>query len=860
MRLLPLQWLAAGCLATLVSAQNPPPAKGAAPQRPGAQGPQRPGPQKGGAGKGAPGKGAPGKGAPGKRAPGKGAKPGARGATRAVEAPPLPPQPESAPPQLAALSGTADPIALALADDGKHLFSVEGTSLLMLDASKPALPEVARAVLDATVLGLVCSQNALYIAGGPNGVGFLDVDGLTPRAPADPKKQADPNQPAAPPVRKSVEWFDQADGRPCTHVEVTQTLVLATFTTDRKSELRVYMRAGRKLVGSVKMPGRALDIAVKDSYAYLALGQLGVVRADLQFLKQPKLDRGPDLTRIDVPEHFHLQRGFARELAVAGDSLYVAADIAGLVEIDLTRPWGTTESFRARPLTFLGRPAYAVRVDARGERVAVGTARMPALVGDGAPYGLLGKLGWDFSTADIPLGDWQPGASEALWVFQHPQGATLDLVGIEAIDDSSWRGLAIGGRRVYEQHVKLGVIVREISDLPRIAQAGDAKVPLEGALKLVGRRKTSGLVCVDGEPSLQDPHLLFFATDPTGSAGKGFLRIMGDQLKSPPELAALPPLGTTVGAQWPDAASSREWLMSGGPRSWRIHRFTHRPKVQLDSWELVPPAPPDQKDGGTRGRVNFNSTCDGELILATRDDTRFGLVGYSTTAVMTVLGMSKPGSRVILEPLWQLPTHFDDERPASRTWRAKVFALEDGRRIAAIAAGANTNPEGEHFEEPQLVLYDVTNGTSTKPRLLGVAWGDERKSLAVAVDAFQLGHRAYVAVATTGGQMLIFDVNAPEKPTLVRSYKAPISPYDGERENLLDLEIATEQDSGRVFAYLAAGRAGLLRVELTPTDDALAPDVVMDTPGWACGVTSTLFGGERYWLVGDQRAGLRLYR
>jgi hypothetical protein len=838
MRLRPIHWLAVVCLAAWASAQDPP----GQPGRGRGRGEQAPG-----AGRGQPGR------AQGGNPQGGAARPAARAGQRAVDRPQLPPQPESAPPTLAALSTGADPIAFALADDGKHVFALDGTTLSVLDATKPALPEVGRLTVDATVLGLVSSKNMLYLAGGANGVGVLSVESFAPPAPPG----AAPTQ--EPP--KQVRWFDHADGRPCTHVEVTPNLVLATFTTDRRSELRIYVRGNLEPAGVVKMPGQALDIAVKDSFAYLALGASGVVRADLKYLQQPKLDRGPDLTKIDVPEHFRLARGFARELAVAGDSLYVAADIAGLVEIDLTRPWGTTESFRARPLTFLGRPAYAIRVDARGERIAVGTARMPAVVGDGAPYGLLGKIGWDFTAANVPTADWQPGASEALWVFEHAEGFPLELVGIEPIDDSAWRGLAISGRRIFEQHVKLGLLVRELADVPRVAQVGDAKVPLDGALKIVGRRKTGGLVCVDGKPSLQDPRLFFMGSDSTGSAGKGFLRMMqGEQLRSPGELADLPALGPTIGAQWPDTASSREWFMSGGPRGWRVHRFTHRPKAGLETWEIMPPAPLDQRDGGTRGRYNFNSTCDGDLILATRDDTRFGLVGYSVGALTTGLGANRRGARVVIDPLWQVPTHFDDERPASRTGRVKVFVLEDGRRIAAIAAGANTNPEGEHFEQPQLVLYDVTGGSTMRPTLLGVAWGDERPSLAVAVDSFQLGRRSYVALATTGGKMLVFDVNTPERPLLVRGYKAPMSPYDGERENLLDLEIATEEDSGRVFAYLAAGRAGLLRVELTAMGDELAPDVVLDTPGWACGVMSTVIGAERYWIVGDQRAGLRLYR
>ncbi|MBI5431258.1 MAG: hypothetical protein HZA52_00325 [Planctomycetes bacterium] len=884
-RLPPLPWLAAFLCAAIASGQEPakPPAKGAG--APAKQGPAKPGqgapgkqgggkqgggkqapgkqaPGKGAPGKQGPGNGAPTKGAPGKRAPGKAgpggagkAGAGARAGQRAKAAATRPALPESTPPQLTSVSGSGDPIALALADDGTQVYSIEGTSLVMLDAKQPTLPELARVQLDATVLALQAAGKKLYIAGGTSGVGVLDLE--APPA-AKPAVEGQPAPPRPPP---QVQWLDQAPGRPCTCVAVTDKLLLATFASERESELRVYMRGGKQAIGSVKLPGRALDIAVRDSFAYLALGQFGVVRADLHFVKQPKLERGPDLTLVPVPEHFKLKRAFAREVAIGGSRLYVAADVTGLVDIDLEKPWGTTESFVARPLTYLGRPAYAVRVDARGDQVAVGTARMPALIGDAAPYGLLGGIPWDLATASIPTGQWQPGSSEALWVFQHVDGGQLELSAIEPIEDSSWRSLALRGRRIYEQHAKLGVVVRELALQPRVAQAGEAKVPLQGSVTSVGKRKPRGLACLDGKPSLQDPRLFFFGVDTYGSDGKGFLRmVQGDQLKPVPELATQAPIGTSVGAQWPDALTSREWFMSNGARGWRIQRFTHRPKIGVDSWELVPPAPLDATTGGGRGRSVFHSTCDGDLVLATHDGTRFGLVGYSIKQLSRVLAETKPGGRVMAKPLWQLPTHFDGEKAASSTWRTKVFVLEDGRRIAAIAAGSNTDPASEHFEKPQLVLYDVTNGATTPPKQLAVAWGDEKQSLAVAVDVCQIRRRSCAAVATTGGQLLIFDVNDPTKPRLVRSFKAPVSGYDGERESLFDVEIATDQASGRVFAYLAATRAGLIRVELSATGDDLSPDVLLDTPGWAAGVTSTVIGNERYWLVGDQRAGLRLYR
>lgn len=891
-------WLVAVLCAALATAQDPAatPAKGGSgPQKPAPakQGPQQPGKPAGntpgkqggntpGKAGGAGGKQTPGGGAPGKQGPkqpgaggqgpgargGRGGRPGQPGqpgqpgraggarAGQRARAARKPVRPETLPPELASVSGTGDPIALALADDGARLYSLEGTTLVTLDASKPNLPELARVPLDATVLGAQAAGKELYLAAGSAGLGVLSLE---PPPAAAPVAEGQPAPPPPPPP--AVSWIDTTSNKPCTSVAVSQQLIVATFASERDSELRVYLRGTRALAGKTLLPGRALDIALRDTFVYLAMGPLGVVRADLKFLKQPKLDRGPDLTTVEVPEHFHLKRGFAREVALGGTHLYVAADVTGLVEIDLEKPWGTTESFTARPLSFLGRPAYAVRVDARGDQVAVGTARVPALVGDGAPFGLLGALGWDLAFGGVPLGEWQPGASEATWVFQHAKGGELELAAVEALEDSTWRGLALRGRRVYEQHVKLGVVVRELALEPRTAQAGAAKVPLQGSVTTVGRRKPRGLACLDGKPSLQDPRLLFFGVDPQATDGKGILRIgQGEKLQPVPELAQQPPLGTAIGAQWLDPLTSREWMLASGPRGWRIHRFTHRPKLKIDSWDLVPPEPPDVSLGGSRGRSVFHSVADGDLLIATRDGTRFGLVGYSIKQLDKVLTGAKPGTRVMPKPLWQLPTHFEGERPTCSTWRPDVFALEDGRRILAIAAGANTDPESEHFQAPQLVLYDVSALGTTTPKKLAVAWGDEKQGLAVSVDTCQIRRRSYAVVATTGGQLLVFDVNDPAKPRLVRSFKAPVNPYDGKRESLMDVEIASDTASGRVFAYVAAGRSGLIRVELSATGDDLAPDAALDTPGFASGVTSTVIDGERYWLVGDQRAGLRLYR
>ncbi len=798
----------------------------------------------GGAQNGAPGNprgpnGPGGPGGPGNRG-GPGQRPGAGRYQRGGKAPIRKPNSESMLPVLTSVYGNADPVALGLSDDGARVYSVEGASIAVLDATKPKYPEVERIPIDASVMSLFSVGKRLFIAGGTNGVGVMDMSN----------------------AKHQLRWFDSIGGRPCTQVAVSGSLVLATFATARNSELRLYLKGTLKQVGKAKLPGDALDFAVSGEYAYFALGAGGVARADLKHMKSPDIERGPDLSVLPTTDSYKLPRGYVRDVAVAGTHLYLAADIAGLIDIDLTTPWGADSSVHHRPLGFLGRPAYALRVDARGDRVALATGRAPSVVGDGAPLGTLGRFGWNLTAGDVATDKWPAGASDALWLFhQRPENGKLEMEAVEPVPDSSWRTLVMRGKKIYEQHARLGMIVRVIADKPKVAQAGDAKLPIADELSLAGRRQPAGLPCIDGKPSLRDPRLLLFGVDPAGADGRGILRITNDdKLKLAEGLGSHLPIGSSVGAQWPDVLASREWFISSFARSWRVNRLTHRPKYDISSWDLVPPQPPDRKIGGTTGSGPFLSQASGDLLLCTRSGTRFGLVGFSNKQIAGMAGEVRPGKKLEIKPIWQAETHFDQEAPAARTFNLAVFALEDGRKIAAVAAGANTDPKSEHFEHPQIVFFDVTHAIATPPRKLGIVWGKDAKGLAIGVDACRIKRRTYVVAATTAGQMLMFDCNDPSKARQVRQYELPINPYDGQRDNFLDVEIATDLQAGRTFAYLAAGRAGLIRVELTQAAGKLKPDAIISTPGYASGLCSTVVDGERYWLVGDQKMGLRLYR
>jgi hypothetical protein len=116
-------------------------------------------------------------------------------------------------------------------------------------------------------------------------------------------------------------------------------------------------------------------------------------------------------------------------------------------------------------------------------------------------------------------------------------------------------------------------------------------------------------------------------------------------------------------------------------------------------------------------------------------------------------------------------------------------------------------------------------------------------------------------VAAGAAGLLIFDVTAPERMQQVGGTPAAPNALDGWADEVLDVELVPHAASSRLFAWLACGRRGVVRVDVTrPGSFALQTDVVLDTPGYASGLATLQAGDERLLVVGDRRAGLRIYR
>jgi hypothetical protein len=731
---------------------------------------------------------------------------------------------EKPPIELVGFRGDADPIAACVSEDGRRIYSAEGASIAILELRDGALVEVGRFAVDATLVQMEARGERLFVAGANRGAGVIELANGPPR----------------------VRWFDALENALCTQIGFDEERPVAVFAARGRSELRVYDEELAR-AANVVVPGLPYDVEVRDRVAYLALGPAGVARVALDAGPELRVEAGPKLPLDGLPPKWVLGAPWARDLALDGDSLHVAADAGGLVEIELGGDWRGAKA-RAIPLRLDDHPTYAVRIAADRGRVAVGTTRGPCAAADGAPYGLFGRIGWSLEIGAVPPRSYPPGPSEALWIFEHSDERGCVERAKELVEHSAWRTLELRGDRLCEQHMKIGTVVREV-----VAESDERL-----AVRTLAARCPPGIPAIDGVASLVDPRLVLFGTDSAGSSARGLLRLGDDGVPAPaPGLDAIDSLGLCVGASWLDAEPNVEWFVSSASFVWRVHRLRHGKEPKLERWDLVPPEAPDAARGGLRGHSYLNSLASGDMLLATRFGSRFGLVAYSLREITEVAGRSETGAKLAVAPRWQAETHLAEESAPCFTWHVRTFTARDGRRIAAVAAGANTRENGAKFERPQVVLLDVTRGLDEAPKRLAVLHGETAKGLAIAVEPFELASRRRLAVATSGGELLIFDVDDPTAAKLERTLLAPPHGYDETPDALLDVELWPNVDGSSVLALVAAGRTGLLSVDLAGAGELTLVD---DTPGWAAGLATTTIDGRRHLLLGDQRAGLRVYR
>jgi hypothetical protein len=358
--------------------------------------------------------------------------------------------------------------------------------------------------------------------------------------------------------------------------------------------------------------------------------------------------------------------------------------------------------------------------------------------------------------------------------------------------------------------------------------------------------------------SKTDPDVMLSGLDSAGAIYAGMLEISDPGSIAPiAGTSSLGSFGLWFDAHWLDANPQREWFVGSGGDSWRLHRFDAAQPSLGHYWDV--PSPDDPEPGFNNGRNYFLSWLDGDLLLLTRGGTRWGLVGYSRAALLAEAAIRPPGSTLLTQPLWQLETHFGPELANGLTWRCRTFELPTGQRLAAIAACYHTAP-GPDATRPQVVLYDISAGTSAPPTLVASILGPNLEGNAIAVAPLQVGATTYLFVADFGYGLHVYDVSVPALPVRVGGWAAPTNIFDGRIDHPSDIEIVEDRSSGVRSAYVTLWRRGLVRLDVSnPASFSLPVLAERDTPGLPYGIALRDAYGAQGLVLADHQAGLRLY-
>ncbi|HEX5054573.1 MAG TPA: hypothetical protein VFZ65_22545 [Planctomycetota bacterium] len=725
---------------------------------------------------------------------------------------------------LRGLYGFGDPSALAVDAAGTRAYVGESAAISVLDLSVLAVPLPPSAVLarfsvDASIehLELDETHQRLFVAGGS--FGLLSIDLASPG--------------------HVVTTHDDPGDLVCFDVALTPSYVLAVFGAANASLLRIYDRTTLAPVSTAALgTGTAFAVAIEGTFAYVAMGTGGLARVDFANALAPSVQPGPVF-----PTSVFGEPARARDIVVSGGRIYVAVDGLGLVAARTSLPWTPAMPYTA--LAMLGAAVgggtatlYAHRVDASGASIWVGANTKAGREADGGPFTSYGPMNYSLAVGGVVT----PGPmaqSDALVEFQlGPTG----LVQVAQIDvPAPWRALVARTNRLYDVHAFTGTFVRSTAAPNTVLASyrGAVYQPAEAFL------------------SLRDPDLVLSGQDGAGSAYTGLLDIADpDAITAVPGTAPLGSFGLWFDAHWLDSQPSREWFVGNAADSWRLYRFDTTQPGANTHWDVT--SPDDPPPGFNNGRNYWLSWLDGDLLLLTRAGTRWGLVGYSKSALQAAAATSPSGTTLATAPLWQLETHFAGELDQAQTWRCRTFSLPSGQRIAAIAAGFHTAP-GPDETRPQVVLYDISAGTAAPPAFVSRILGPNLEGNAMAVATERIGAVTYLFVVDFGHGLHVYDVSNPLVPLLVGGWTAPNNVFDGRIDHATDIELERDP-AGGLHAYVTLWRRGLVELDVS-NPATFAPPLLaeVDTPGLPYGIAIRDVDGSRGLVLADHQAGLRLY-
>lgn len=716
--------------------------------------------------------------------------------------------------ELVAVWGHGDPAALAVAPDESRLYSAEGQGVRVHSLARFPLTredELGWIPVDAAIVQMFATETQLYIAGGSQGVFAADLE-----------REGWP-----------VRHVAERGAKVATAVAAAGGNLWALFAARDNSVVSVFDAKTFDLVAERELgPGTAWALALDGQQAYVAMGHGGLlrVRRDAEGLN---VDAGPRGAEVFPPQRgFELEPGCVRDVAFDDGRLYAAAD-AGLAEIDLAHDWRPDMPVQLHTFETSGLPTYGRRVAARGGRVVFGSNAGPNELLDGAPYNALGAMGRAVRLADLDPKSFVRGDVQQLFAAQRVDGQLRLEVQLQPGGD--WRGLVLGERRIYEQHLRAGLVVRERR---------------EGRYELLHQSQPRGYPSAHGTFSVCRPERLLFGVDSAGAQFEGFLAFDGAALRvlaldSPTPFTP----GLMPGPPWRDEDPDVEWLLDGLGFDLRLVRLTHGEGVRAEHWIVPQPG----VDNGRAGHTYFHSVHIGDLALVARTGSSHGLVGYSRDALVAAARRTKPGETLAAEALFELETSAvlgkDHVVRSKRAMKLALGKRPDGRPLLALAAGFDADSD-----RSLVLLYELVEGAKAAPRLLSALRGDSAEGNAITAAFLPRGERLFLAVADVAHGVRCYDVTDPKDPVAVAHWTPGPNAFDGKPDSVLDLVA----DGDRL--HLAYGRLGWVTLDTTSPAEGLTQVGRMDTPGVAYGVALGQIQGQTYLALGDHQAGVRLYR
>ncbi|HIF39472.1 MAG TPA: hypothetical protein EYQ74_00055 [Planctomycetes bacterium] len=775
--------------------------------------------------------------------------------------------------KLLSTTGPGAGVYSSLSDDGSTLFHVAGSHLAEIDlaqvravmsnpGSAPAdaweMVTTDLHELDASPFAVRDLGSTLFVAGGDMGLFSIDRS-------------------ISPPVTVKL---DDGLGRWCFDIELSndKAFLLAVWGGFDATELRVYSAATGVLVRTVAFDnshlvrggiGYALELhtdAQRTEFAYLAMGRSGIARVNWRNAA-PQVEQCYDPAACCVVGAsgclgaqtlaYCIDTHRVRDVSIAGDKLYAAADGAGLIEVDLaSAPLGGSV-LHAPTVTYpdgTSIQGYPVRVSAvlhpgavMGQDrivVAMGVATEPSVAREWGPYYRYATFAPDLSQ-QFPSGGFSvPGGRSSLLDLQvFETGGPSSAIQLNQV----LQGVAPNhstpqGMKSLALQVVGGTYWLFNNEFIAWSFGRDTSGALSGLTSSApGQFASPVLTYADVTVSLKDPQLLLCAADGPNEGSQHRISGAFDSIDVIPgttqtgnagEFSRFA-LGLSLDAQWAQPNSPFEWVVSAG---WKLSRFRAMPFYPNPFLRSCVPFhlefPADPLCPLLSGRNYTTMAVDEDdpsgWLLLSRSHVYCGLAFYWRADLHAeadshrllrfddVTELLTPAVGVVnLHDEWSgcdysLSSPIRDMQSTG----LKVFQWTTGvpaRKVAVVCAGKNVVDDS-----PRLVftdLGDCPDPSGACGAFIDPATGkpkDKSKvevfsvgpyhAMAFALDVAVIAGRQYAFVADTSGRLTAIELrglfSTAGDPTIVDTWRINRSVLDRQFDILTDVVLRWEVPTG----------------------------------------------------------------